>query len=57
MFGRIGVPEIIVLLIMSAFWVIPLVAAVWAIVTLYRVRRDQETLLAKLDVIEKRLPR
>ena len=57
MFGRIGVPEIIVLLIMSAFWVLPLIAAVWAIVTLYRVRRDQETLLAKLDVIEKRLPR
>jgi hypothetical protein len=57
MFGRIGVPEIVVLLIMSAFWVIPLVVAVWAIVTLHRVRRDQETLLAKLDVIEKRLPR
>lgn len=57
MFGRIGVPEIVILLIMAAFWVIPLVAAVWAMVTLYRVRRDQETLLAKLDVIEKRLPR
>ena len=57
MFGRIGVPEIVVLLILAASWVIPLAGAVWAIVTLYRVRRDQETLLAKLDVIEKRLPR
>ena len=55
MFGRIGLPEILILLMMSVFWVIPLVAAVWALVTLYRVRRDQEAMLTKLNAIERRL--
>ena len=57
MFGRIGVSEFLILLVIMVSWVVPLVAAVWAIVTLYRVRRDQETMLMKLDAMEKRLPR
>jgi cytochrome c-type biogenesis protein CcmH/NrfF len=55
MFGRIGVPETFVVLVMFVLWLTPLVAAVWALVTLYRVRRDQEAMLTKLSAIERRL--
>lgn len=55
MFGRIGVPELFILLLILVSWVVPLAAAVWAIVTLYRVRRDQEAMLTKLTAIERRL--
>jgi hypothetical protein len=53
--NTLGVPEILILLVLAVSWVIPIAVAVWIVVTLYRLRSGQQTILAKLDAIERRL--
>jgi len=52
---RFGLPEIFVLIVVSAVWVVPLVAAGWALWTLHRIRTSQTSLQARLDAIERQL--
>ena len=40
--GAIGVPEVIIALVILCGWAIPLAAAVWALITLYRMRQTLE---------------
>lgn len=47
--------SIVVLLSVLVMWVLPLGAAVWALVTLSRLRTGQQELLAKLARLERRL--
>ena len=56
MFGM-GVPEIVVMGILATFWVIPLAAGIWAIVTLQRIRSGQETIRLRLELLERMLQR
>ena len=53
--GAIGIPELVILLLLSLTWVIPVAVAIWIVVTLYRLRAGQQTILAKLDALERRL--
>ena len=55
MLGSVGVPELLVVAVALVFWLLPLIAAVWAIVTLYRIRADQQVVVAKLEAIERHL--
>lgn len=55
MFGPIGVPELLILLVMSSLWLVPLIAVVWVIVTLNRIRAGQQTIDDRLAAIEARL--
>jgi len=55
MFGSLGVPELIVILILGTFYVVPIAAAVWAIITLHRIRTDQEAMGVRLETIERLL--
>jgi hypothetical protein len=55
MFGSLGVPELIVILILGTFYVVPIAAAVWAIFTLHRIRTDQEAMGVRLETIERLL--
>ena len=55
MFGSLGMPEFIVLLFIGAFWGIPIIAAVWAGITLYRIRTDQQAMGIRLEAIERLL--
>jgi hypothetical protein len=57
MFGSVGMPELLILFIISASWVVPLAVAVWVVVTLNRVRTDQQVMKAKLESIERDLRR
>jgi type IV secretory pathway VirB3-like protein len=57
MFGSIGMPELIILLTVSMIWVVPLAVAVWAVVTLSRLRTDQQAMKATLESIERDLRR
>jgi hypothetical protein len=49
-----GIPEIMILLVVAAYWAIPLAIAIWVIVT---IRASQQSLQLKLDTIERLLQR
>jgi hypothetical protein len=51
----LGLPELFVLLMIAATGILPLAIAVWALVTLHRVRASQEAMRATLDRLEQRL--
>jgi hypothetical protein len=53
--GPVGIPEVFVLLAVAAFWVIPVAAGVWALVTLHRIRVGQDELRHRLSTIERGL--
>jgi hypothetical protein len=62
MLGRLGVPELMIVLVMSVFWLLPVVAAVWALLTLHRIRgaldgirAGQQAMQMKVESIERRL--
>ena len=47
----LGVPEILVILMISAFWVVPLAASVWALLTLHRIYKSQQVIGTQLENI------
>jgi hypothetical protein len=49
----VGVPELIVVMVIGLFWAIPVAAAVWAMVMLYRIRTIQEDVRNRLASIER----
>ena len=53
--GALGVPELLIVLMLAATSLIPLALAVWAIVTLYKMRGDQQAMRRSLDNIEQLL--
>lgn len=53
----LGVPEVIVVLIVGAFWLVPVAAGVWALITLQRIRAAQEAMQRQLDAIERQVQR
>jgi hypothetical protein len=55
MFGSIGAPELVVLLFIGLFYGVPAAAAIWARVTLQRVRRQQQAMGIRLETIERLL--
>jgi hypothetical protein len=54
---RIGVAELWVLLTIAAICLVPIAAAVWALVTLHRIRAGQDAIRRRLDSIERLLQR
>lgn len=54
---RVGVPELAIILMVSALWIVPLIAGVWALFTLHKLRKGQETVLAKLDALDRAMKR
>lgn len=53
MFGSVGVSELLIALVLGIFWLIPLVAAIWALITLHRIRAGIDTMVARLESIER----
>ncbi len=53
--GAIGVPELMIVLVIFATSIIPIAVAVWAIVTLFRMRGDQQAMRRSLENIERLL--
>jgi hypothetical protein len=53
--GTVGIPELLILLMFGVFWLVPVAAAIWALVTLYRIRAEQQAVQLKLDAIERLL--
>lgn len=57
MFGSIGVPELLIVMMVSCLWLVPIIAVVWVIVTLSRIRSGQQAIETRLAQIEQRLQR
>jgi hypothetical protein len=53
----IGVPELMILFVILLGWGIPLIAGIWALFTLYRMRVDQQAMRRTVDNIEQLLQR
>lgn len=52
---RVGLPEILILLVGVVFWIVPLAAGIWALVTLQRIRAGQDAMQQQLANIEARM--
>lgn len=50
--NRVGMPELFIVLMIVAVWLVPLAAGIWALVTLHRIHATQQVLLSKLEGIE-----
>ncbi len=50
---RLGVPELIVVLMVGLIWIVPVAAGIWALVTLHRIRTTQEDMRNRLAAIER----
>jgi len=48
----LGLPELLVVFVLAMFWVVPVAAAIWAMVTLHRIRSAQDGMRGKLEAIE-----
>jgi hypothetical protein len=55
MSGSVGLPELLIILTFGMFWLVPIAAAVWAGVTLHRIRIDQQAIGVRLETIERLL--
>jgi len=55
MFGSVGAPEVVVLLVIGLFYGVPIAGAIWAIVTLQRIRSEQRAMGVRLETIERLL--
>jgi hypothetical protein len=54
---QMGFPEIIILVVLGFFWVIPIAAGIWALIMLQRIRSGQEVIRLRLEVMERMLQR
>jgi hypothetical protein len=52
-----GLPELLIILVVGVFWVIPIAAAAWALYTLQRIRSGQEVIRLRLELLERTLQR
>ncbi len=55
--GRTGIPELMVILVVAAIYLIPVAAGVWALGTLRRIRVAQDAMGLRLEAIERLLER
>jgi hypothetical protein len=53
--GPIGLPELLFFVPLVVIWAAPIVAAVWAIWTLRKIRATQVAMEAKLEALERSL--
>ena len=53
----VGAPELLIVLVMVVFWGVPIVAGIWALGTLKKIRDRQQAMQTKLDTIERLLQR
>jgi hypothetical protein len=52
-----GLPELLIILVLAAAWIIPIAAAAWALYTLQRIRSGQEVIRLRLELLERTLQR
>lgn len=54
-FLMFAIPELVIAVVVAAFWLVPAAAAVWALLTLHRIWTRLQVLGARLETIERLL--
>jgi hypothetical protein len=54
MFGSVGLPELLIVLVVGVFCLLPIVAGIWGLVMLIRILSNQQSINARLDALERR---
>jgi|SoiMethySBSTD1v2_1073268.scaffolds.fasta_scaffold62380_3 cadmium resistance protein CadD (predicted permease) len=53
----LGLPELLIILMISLLGIVPLAVGVWVLVTLFNVRKSQDEMRARLERLEQTLAR
>jgi hypothetical protein len=53
MFGSVGVPELLIILVVGVLCLLPIVAGIWGLVMLIRILSNQQSINARLDALER----
>jgi len=49
----LGFTELVVILVIAIFYLVPIAAGIWAVITLYRVHTGQKSIQNRLEEIER----
>lgn len=55
MFGSVGVPELLIIIVIGLFCLLPILAGIWGLVMLIRILSNQQSINARLDALERRI--
>lgn len=50
----IGLPELLIILVVGVFCLLPILAGIWGLVMLIRILSNQQSINARLDALERR---
>ena len=53
MFGSIGLPELVIIMVVGLLCFLPIVAGIWGLVMLIRILSNQQSINARLDSLER----
>lgn len=53
--GPIGLPELLIILVIGLFCLLPILAGIWGLVMLIRLLSNQQSINARLDALERRV--
>jgi hypothetical protein len=53
--GPIGLPELLIILVIGLFCLLPILAGIWGLVMLIRILSNQQSINARLDALERRI--
>ena len=54
MFGSVGVPEFLIIILIGVFCLLPIIAGIWGLVMLIRILSNQQSINARLDALERK---
>ena len=54
MFGSLGVPEFLIIVVIGVFCLLPIIAGIWGLVMLIRILSNQQSINARLDALERK---
>jgi hypothetical protein len=54
MFGSLGLPELLIVLVVGVLCLLPIVAGIWGLVMLIRILSNQQSINTRLDTLERK---
>jgi hypothetical protein len=54
MFGSLGLPELLIVLVVGVLCLLPIVAGIWGLVMLIRILSNQQSINTRLDSLERK---